>query len=124
MTAKPEKVAVTPELRRLWLRIRNAWAASYGQFTYSLSSLDDKQAGLMYDLVKHSLYRNFFPEILRDHPELREFLKTDDDRLCMHDIYEVVSWRLGRSEPPPPDKELAERMKGGIGRKAPDLDYP
>lgn len=118
---KPGKIEITPELRRIWIRARRAWVTSYQAFSYSLSTLDARQSGLLYEVVRHSLFKNSHAEILRTRPELREFLQTDDDRLCMHDIYEVLSWRLNRREKPPQDVRLSMNMKGTIGRESPDL---
>ena len=118
---KSEKVVVTPELRRIWITARKAWVTSYDSFHYTLSALSTKQADSLYDIVRVSLYRGSFVEILREHPELREMLKSDDDRICMHDIYESLSWRLGRKEEPPQDVKLKMGIKGRIGRMAPDL---
>lgn len=120
---KAEKIKITPQLRRLWLTVRKAWVSSFQAFSNSLSSLDQKQAAMLYEVVKHSLFKDSYVQILRGHPELREFLKSDDDRLCMHDIYEVLSWRLSRKEKLPKDVEMAEKMKGRIGRSVPEMPY-
>jgi len=118
---KPEKTVITPELRRIWLRVRSAWNISLEAFSNTLSLLNDKQAAMLYNLVKKGLFKDFYSEILREHPELRDIVKSDDDRLCMIDIYQELSWRLDKSEPLPPDVKVTQGMKGRIGRDVPDL---
>lgn len=120
---KQEKVAVTQELRRIWWKVRNSWNVSFEAFTNTLSMLTTKQAELLYGVVKHSLFKESYVQMLREHPELRELVKSDDDRLCMHDVYEAISWRLGRQEKLPSDVEVKIRMKGSIGRGAPVFSY-
>lgn len=115
-------VEITPEIRRLWVRIRQAWVVSYNAFNHAVAVLDRRQANLMYDVVKHSLFKNSHAEILREHPELKELIHTDDDRLCMHDVYERLSYYLDRYEKPPPDRRVLRGMKGNIGREVPDLE--
>ncbi|MFN7990700.1 MAG: hypothetical protein U0R44_00935 [Candidatus Micrarchaeia archaeon] len=122
-TTKIEKVAVTPELRKIWLRVRSSWNLSLPAFSNTLSSLSDAEAGLLYGLVRHSLFKGSHVEILRAHPELRSIVKTDDDRICMHDIYETLSWRLGKSETPPPDVKLATNVRSRLGRGMPVFDH-
>jgi hypothetical protein len=42
----------------------------------------------------------------------------------MMDIYEILSYKLGRHEPPPKTEKGALAMKGGrIGRDAPIFGY-
>lgn len=118
---KKGPIEITPEIRRLWIRMRQAWVVSYDAFNHSVAILDDRQANLMYDVVKHSLFKDFYAEILREHPELKELIRTDEDRLCMHDIYERLSFRLNRYEKLPSDKKVYQGMKGKIGRNMPDL---
>jgi hypothetical protein len=118
---KAEKLVITPELRRIWLGVRTAWNLGFQQFSSSLSALDERQAGLLYGLVRLSLFKGSYVEMLREHPELRPLLISDDDRLCMHDAYEVLAWRLNRSEELPREVRISQRMKGRIGREAPDL---
>ena len=115
-------IEITAEIRRLWIRMRQAWVISYDAFNHSVAILDDRQANLMYDVVKHSLFKDSYAEVLRGHPELKELLRTDDDRLCMHDIYERLSYRLNRYEKLPADKMVYQAMKGRIGRNMPDLE--
>ncbi|MEW6749285.1 MAG: hypothetical protein AB1295_06280 [Candidatus Micrarchaeota archaeon] len=119
---KSGPVEITPEIRRLWIRMRQAWVVSYAAFNHSVSMLDDRQANLIYDVIKHSLFKDNHAQILREHPEMRPLLQTDDDRLCMHDIYERLSFRLNRHEEPPPDRRAYSGMKGTIGRNVPDLE--
>lgn len=115
------KIKITPEIRRLWVKIRHAWVVSYYAFNHAIDMLDKRQANLMYDVVKHSLFKNSHAEILREYPELKVLIHTDDDRLCMHDIYERLSYRLNRYEKPPFYKRALRGMKGRIGRNLPDL---
>lgn len=119
--AAPSKIAITPELRRMWFTLRNAWNMSLPAFANTLSSLSVKQANQLYDVVKVALFRSSYAEILHEHPELKPLIFSDDDRLFMHDIYENLSYRLDRREPEPQDLKLARGMKGRIGRGMPDL---
>ncbi|MDD5172125.1 MAG: hypothetical protein PHF60_03760 [Candidatus ainarchaeum sp.] len=116
-----EKITITNDVRKTWIRVRAAWGRSFEVFTGTMSLLDKKQSEGLYDLVKHSLFKSTFAEIVQDYPQLKEFVKGEDDRLCMYDIYEVLSWKLGKSEPIPKEIQAREAMKGGIGRIVPDL---
>ena len=111
-----EKIIITPQIRRNWLQIRSAWNISHAAFSNTLSSLSTINANLLYNIVKLSLFKGSYVDILREHSELKEIIKTDDDRLCMHDIYEVLSWRLNKTEKPPADVKLSAAVKSGIGR--------
>lgn len=117
----PAKIVITPELRKIWFRIRNAWNLNLTAFANSISSLTQMQSEALYDIVKVSLYKGSYAEILREHPELKVLILSDEDRLLMHDIYENLSWKLGRKEPEPADVRLARRMKSRIGRQMPDF---
>jgi hypothetical protein len=119
----PGKVVVTNDLRRIWLRIRRMWNLNLTAFANALTVLNEKESNMLYDLVRHSLFKGSYVEILQEHPELRDFLKSDEDRLCMHDIYEKLSWRLGRREPLPKDVEVKEKMKGRVGRESGAYEY-
>jgi hypothetical protein len=119
--AKKQKVNVTPEIRKMWIMIRQAWNTSPEAFTGTMTMLSSRQADSLYDVVKLALFKSSYAEILHEHPELRELVKGDNDRLCMHDVYEVLSSRLGRTEPFPPYIQLQMRLKGGIGRSNPKL---
>ncbi|NYZ74032.1 hypothetical protein H0O00_02730 [Candidatus Micrarchaeota archaeon] len=120
---KEEKIVITPELRKTWIRVRSAWGMSFEAFNSTVSMLDKKHAEGLYDLVRHSLFKDNYAEILRGNPELREVLKNEEDRLCMHDIYEILSWKLGKSEPLPKEIRAREAMKGPIGRASPELRF-
>ena len=100
---KPEKkeLEVTPRLRRNWLRVRKAYNMSMEAFGSVLSLLNEEEANEMYDLVINALYKDNVAQIIMANPKMREFVKTDDDRFCMYDIYENLSWRLDRKEKPP-----------------------
>jgi len=111
-----EKVVITPPLRRIWLNIRRSWISSFSAFQNSISLLNEKEASGLYDVVKHSLFKGSYVEILADQPGMKEIVKSDEDRMCMHDIYEVLSWRLGRREELPSDVRRTQGMKGRIGR--------
>ena len=115
---KETKITITPEIRRIWLNARKAWNISLDAFSNSLSLLSEKQANALYEIVKVSLYKGSYAEILRGHPELRTLVMSDEDRLFMHDVYENLSWKLGRKEPEPQDLKLFRNMKGRIGRSA------
>lgn len=119
----PKKIAVTVELRRIWYRVRKAWDISLDAFGNTLTLLSDKEAEQLYELVRHSLFKGSYVEIIREHPELREIVRSDDDRICMHDIYEALSWRLGKSEALPKDVAVTMKMKGRIGRDATGPSY-
>lgn len=118
---KEDKIVITPEVRKIWIRVRAAWGRSYDAFTGTMSLLDKKQSEALYDLVKHSLFMANYAVIVQKHHELKEFVKGEDDRLCMHDIYEVVSWKLGKSVQVPKDVTFTQGMKGSIGRSAPNM---
>ncbi len=118
--AEKAKVTVTPKLMRLWLTIRKTYNLSHAAFSNTLSLLSEEEANMLYDLVKHALYKGSVAEILREHPELKPIVKTDDDRLCMHDIYEHLSWRLGRKEPMPSGRKvIADFRQAVTGRIMP-----
>jgi hypothetical protein len=122
---KPEKEApavITPEIRRIWITIRRMWNLGFAPFSKSISALNDKQSGALYDVIRLSLYNDSYVEVLRKHPELKPLLLSDEDRLCMYDIYGVLSWRLNRREEPPKDRRLLLDFKGSIGRNTPSLD--
>ncbi|MFH0737043.1 MAG: hypothetical protein V1827_01105 [Candidatus Micrarchaeota archaeon] len=118
--AVDEKVKITPELTRLWITIRQAWGRNLASFSSVMAGLDDKQAEMLYGVVRLSLYKNSYVEIIMAHPELRPFLKSDDDRFCMHDMYQRLSWRLNKREELPPGFKLAQSTKARIGRDMPD----
>ena len=116
---KPAKVVITPELRRIWFKVRDSWNRSLEAFSSIVSLLTPKEAEQLYDIVKLSLFKDSYAQMLQEHPGLKEIVKTDDDRLCMHDIYENISWRLGKSEKLPKDIATKLGMKGRIGRGLP-----
>ena len=53
--------------------------------------MDNKQANALYDVVKFALFKDSYAQIVREHPEMRPLVQTDDDRLCMCDVYEALS---------------------------------
>lgn len=114
------KAIITPELRRDWLRVRAAWNSSPEAFTGVLSMIGDKSANKLYDVIKLALFKGSHVEILRAHPEMKELVKTDDDRLCMHDTYEALSRRLGRKEPYPSYVAMRQRVMG-FGKRVEDI---
>ncbi|MBD3210364.1 hypothetical protein GF318_03210 [Candidatus Micrarchaeota archaeon] len=116
---KPEKIEISNRAKRIWLKVRKTWDMSLPAFTNTLSLLSEEEAEILYGIVKHSLYKDSYVEMLREHPELREIVKTDNDRLCMHDTYEVLSFRLNKFEDFPDFRKTQIKMKGGIGREAP-----
>ena len=120
---KPKKIEVTSGLRRIWFRVRNAWNMSFDAFSNALTLLTDKEAEQLYEVVRHALFKGSYVEIIREHPELRELVKSDDDRIFMYDVYEKLSWRLGKSEKYPKDIAVRIKMKGRIGRDATAPDY-
>ncbi len=115
---KKEKLVITNDTRRLWLKLRKAWNMELNVFSHTVMSLNDSDTKTVYDLVKRALFKDSYAEIVHEYPEMREFLRTDDDRMCMIDIYELVSWKLNQSEPLPPEKRLLQGMKGKIGRES------
>jgi len=119
----PKEIVITDDLRRIWIRVRRSWNLSHTAFSNALSLLSNKEAEQLYELVRHSLFKGSYVEIIREHPELRKIVRSDDDRICMHDIYEVLAWRLGKSEPLPKDVAVTTKMKGGIGRDATRPSY-
>ncbi len=117
----PAKAVITPDVRKNWLRIRAAWNLGEDAFTGTLSMMDDKKANALYDVVKFSLFKDSYADIIREHPEMKPLVQTDDDRLCMHDVYEALSNRLDRREPFPPLVAMKMRLKGGSGKDITDL---
>jgi len=113
---KSKKIVVDNKLRRIWWKLRKAYNMNYDAFVNTLYTLTDDEANFLYDIVVVSLFKGSYAEILQEHPGLRELVKSDDDRLFMHDIYEHLSWRLGRKEEFPEDIKLKFAMKGKIGR--------
>jgi hypothetical protein len=120
---KAEKFTITPELRRVWVRVRQSWVTSHASFSYGLSMLDKKQAGMLYDLVRRALFRNSAGDVLKAHPEIREFMRSDDDRMCMLDVYEALSWKLDRREEPPSDVRLNQKFKGMMTKRKDEPFY-
>lgn len=116
---RPEKLVITPEVRRIWLKVRKAWNWSYDAFSNTVSYLKQDEAEKLYDVVRLSLFKESYAQMLQEHPELREIVKSDDDRLCMHDIYQILSWRLGKREKFPNDKRISRQIRGRIGREVP-----
>lgn len=115
---------VPNEVRPVWLRVRAAWGKGTDVFVSTMSTLSQKQNEQLYDVVRHAIYKDNYVQVLREKPELKEFLKGDEDRMCMMDIYQILSYRLRRSEPPPKTEKAAFAMKGGrIGRAAPTFGY-
>jgi len=108
---KSDKVNVTPALRRMWIGLRKSYNISYGAFSNALSALSDEQANQVYDFVITALFKDNVAQILSKHPELKGLIRTDDDRICMHDIYENLSWRLGRREELPKEKGMIVRFR-------------
>jgi len=118
---KAEKIKITSQIRKGWFLLRNAWLHTLDVFSNQLAQISDKDAEELYKVVRCAVYKDSYAQILREHPELKELVKTDDDRYFMHDVYENLSWRLGKKEPLPKDKKLISAMKGKIGRAVPDL---
>ncbi|MBU0527815.1 hypothetical protein KKE92_05000 [Candidatus Micrarchaeota archaeon] len=108
---KSDKVNVTPALRRLWIGLRKSYNLNYTAFSNALSALNDEQANQIYDFVITALFMDNIAEILSKHPELKDLIRTDDDRICMHDIYENLSWKLGRKETIPKEKGMIIRFR-------------
>ncbi|MFH1785185.1 MAG: hypothetical protein ABH842_02035 [Candidatus Micrarchaeota archaeon] len=108
---------ISPEVKKLWVRIKSAWNTNEVKFRNTLSYLTNEQANSIYDVVRLSLFKNSYVNVLRDHPELKDLLKNDNDRLCMYNVYSNLSVRLNRREDPPNDVKLAMNLKGNIGRK-------
>ncbi|MBU0591905.1 hypothetical protein KKF81_04045 [Candidatus Micrarchaeota archaeon] len=113
-----KEIIITPRLRRIWIQIRRNWGISRVAFTNNLSLLNDGEANNLYNLVIHSLYKNSYVDILREIPGLRGIIRTEDDRYCMHDIYQILSWRLDKTESPPKTLQIKLAMRGGIGRES------
>ena len=109
--AKPKRVDVSPELRRIWLGVRRAYNLSYDAFYNSLSSLRGEEADMLYALSVAALYKGNVAQILSEHPELRGMIHTDEDRLCLHDCYQYLSAKLGRSEPLPKERAVMARFR-------------
>ncbi len=108
---KSDKVNVTPALRRLWIGLRKSYNLNYTAFSNALSALNDEQANQIYDFAITALFMDNVAEILSKHPELKDLIRTDDDRICMHDIYENLSWKLGRKETIPKEKGMIVRFR-------------
>ncbi|VVC02452.1 Uncharacterised protein [Candidatus Bilamarchaeum dharawalense] len=110
----PEKIS--PEVKKLWIKIRSAWSFRQAAFSNTLTLLSPKESNLLYDVVKLTLFKNSIGAIIKEHPELREILKNDEDRACMYAIYDTLSWKLNRREDPPKDMKLEVNTKSRIGR--------
>jgi hypothetical protein len=111
------------DVRVLWLRVRAGWGRGREVFDNTMSQFSQKQSQQLYDVVRHAIYKDNYVQVLREKPELKEFLKSDEDRLCMMDAYAILSYKLGRSEPPPKTEKAILGMKGRIGRSAPLFGY-
>ena len=112
------------EVWATWLRVRGAWGRGKESFDSLMATLSGKQNEQLYDIVRYALYKDSYVQVLREKPELKQFLKSDEDRMCMIDIYEILSYRLRRSEPPPKIRSGAFAMRGDrIGRAAPTFGY-
>ena len=114
---KAEKFTITLELRRIWVRVRQSWVTSFASFSYSLSVLDKRQSEMLYDLVRRALFRNSAGDVVKAHPEIREFMRSDDDRMCMVDVYEKLSWTLDKKEEPPADVKLSQKFTGMMNKR-------
>ncbi|MBI5046550.1 hypothetical protein HZC07_02350 [Candidatus Micrarchaeota archaeon] len=106
-----EKVVLTSETVKQWFLIKAAVQRGPIALSNFLSTLTRTQNEILYSIVKHSLYVKDYVEIIRKHPELKVLVKTDEDRLIMHDIYEIVSWKLNKYEPPPKEELAAARIR-------------
>ena len=112
------------ELWAAWLRVRAAWGKGRDVFMSTMSLLGQKQNEQLYDIVKYAIYKDNYVQALRARPELKQFLKNDEDRLCMMDVYDILSYKLRRHEPTPKTEKGALAMKGDrIGRDAPIFGY-
>ncbi len=111
---KQGPLVVTPKLRRIWLKVRRTYNISLSAFSNALSSLSDEDANMLYELVRLSLFKANPAQIIQAHPKMREFVHNDDDRTCMHDIYEHLSWRLRRTEPMPKDRVLISKFRKAV----------
>lgn len=112
------KFTATPELRKVWVRVRQSWVTSHAAFSYGLSMLNKSQSEMLYDLVRRALYKNSAGEVLKAHPEIKEFMRSDDDRMCMIDVYETLSWKLNRKEEPPSDIKMAKKFTGMLRKRS------
>ncbi|MBN1170242.1 hypothetical protein JXA56_04410 [Candidatus Micrarchaeota archaeon] len=110
-TASENKLEITPQLRRNWIRIRQAYNMSLGAFGNALSTLNEQEANQMYNLVINALYKDTVAQIVRDNPKMKDFVKTDEDRFCMYDVYENLSWKLNRKEDPPKYRQVINRFR-------------
>lgn len=119
--AQSGKVVITQDIRKNWIRLRQAWNGGYEPFIGVISMLSLKQANDLYDVVRLGLFKDSYAVILREHPELRGLVGNDDDRLFMHDAYEALSDVVGRREKPPPYVVLKQRFGSKIGRDMPEL---
>ena len=114
MPAKPTKPII--KILPLWIRLRKWWETNPTAFGNGLSSLTKEQDEMMYEFAKKALFRNSVAEILKAHPELKELIRVDDDRMCMYDLYEHLSWKLNKREEPPEDVKIIGRTRRPIGR--------
>lgn len=108
--------SISPEAKKLWAKVKSAWIFRPSAFSHSLALLSVKESTMLYDIVKLALFKKSFAEVVHEHPELRELVKSENDRVCMYAVYEVVSWKLGRNEKPPGDMRLAVNTKSRVGR--------
>lgn len=109
-----KKLVITPSLRKNWLKIRQAYSISLDSFTNTLSSMNGKEANELYDMVKLALFKGSIGEIVSASPELRIFMRQEDDRLCMIESYEYLSWKLGREEPFPKGERIKVHLRRSI----------
>jgi hypothetical protein len=104
----------TPKLRRIWFKVRRTYNISLDAFSNALSSLNDEEANMLYELVRLALFKGNPAQIIRANPEMKEFVHNDEDRVCMHDIYEHLSWRLGRKEPMSKERALITKFRMAV----------
>ncbi len=106
---------------KFWLRIRKAYSISKDAFLKEILSLNEEEMNILYELSKKTLYKNFISEIIAEYPELKEYLHNETDLLCMYDLYDYLSWKLGKEEPPPEYKKvILEFRKAVKHRKFPE----
>ncbi len=109
-----EGLVITPRLKRNWLMIRKAYNVSLEAFGANISRLSEDEANEMYELIRHALYKDNIAQIIQEEPKMREFLRNEDDRLCMYEIYENLSWKLGKREKAPEYKQKINRFRMAV----------
>jgi len=111
------RLILDERLRRNWIRVRQAWGIDAIHFSAALSGLSDTDGLMLLSLVSLALYHDTSAAALSASPQLKGFLRSEDDRFCMIDAYENLSWRFRVKVPPPSFRALSAGLKARMGEK-------